>query len=252
MPPKPDTAFARALDWEKGTAEILDYAVKRSGLAGETRCRGKLVTERMFLHPDGSASRKAAGKDEMDVLNAALSLAGDDGGVPFSAVTIAKLPRREAFRLLRQDQTLQSWPGTAYRSLDCRVTPPHLRLSSSGGEAARDTVLARWPVYTEEMLFTYLRAVPQRIGYREEVWLQDWGAEGRLAVRPQYAAITVRAKAPGIRDMDTWYVTVDRDDGRRSEFWVSATGLHPVVVAILADRTEWTLQGISRKKYWAW
>jgi hypothetical protein len=102
------------------------------------------------------------------------------------------------------------------------------------------------------MLFTYLRSVPQRAGYREEVWLQDWGAEGRFAIRPQFAAIAVRSRTRTIRDMETWYMTVDREDGRRTEFWVSASGLHPVVLAVLADRSTWTLQEISRKKYWSW
>jgi hypothetical protein len=251
MAPKPDTAFARALDWEQGAAEVLDYAVKRAGGAGDIRCRGRLTTERIFLKPDGTVGRKAAGKQDLDALNATLALSGEEDGMPFSTETVAKLPRREAFRLLRQDQSLQGWPGNAHRSLDCIASPPRLRMASSGGEAARDTVLTRWPVYTEEMLFTYLRAVPQRAGYREEVWIQDWGSIGRLMVKPQYAAITVRSKVR-IRDLETWYVTVDRNDGRRSEFWVSSQGLHPVTLATLVDRSEWSLQNISRRKAPSW
>jgi hypothetical protein len=88
------------------------------------------------------------------------------------------------------------------------------------------------------MLFTYLRAIPQRIGYREEVWLQDWGPIGRLIAKPQFATISVRQKTR-IRDLETYYVTVDRDDGRRSEFWVSSQGLRPVALATLADRSQW-------------
>lgn len=252
LAPRPDTAFARAMDWEKGQAEILEYAVKRTGIAGESKCRGRLVTERMFLRPDGTVSRKGGGKEETEILNADLSIAGEAGGIPFSIQTVSQLPRRGAFALLRQEQSLQRWPGTGYRSLDCRVKPPRLRVSSTGGESPRDTVLERWPVYTEEMLFTYLRALPFRAGYREEVWLQDWGAEGRIALKPRYASISVRSRAPGIRDTDTWYVTVDRDDGRRSEFWIASSGMHQVVVANLADGSEWILQGITRKAYWSW
>jgi hypothetical protein len=162
------------------------------------------------------------------------------------------MARRGPFVLLRQEQSIQSWPSVTHRSLDCRVSPPRMRVLSSGGEVTLDRSLQQWPVYTEEMLFTYLRALPQRAGYREEVWLLDIGPEGRFASKAQYAAITVRSKAPGIRDMETWYVTVDREDGRRSEFWISATGLHPVVMAILLDRSLWTLQGISRRKYRIW
>ncbi|HKP97477.1 MAG TPA: hypothetical protein VJ385_17160 [Fibrobacteria bacterium] len=252
MAPKPDSTFARAVDWNNGTAEILGYAVKRNGKSGEYSCQGKLVTERMFLHPDGQADRKSAGKEDVEILNAVLACSGDADGSPFSSHTVAKFPRRESLRLLRQDQSLQAWPGATHRSLDCRVTPPRLRVVSSGGEPARDTVLSRWPVYTEEMLFTYVRALPQRAGYREEVWLQDWGSEGRLAVLPKFASISVHSKTSAIRETDTWYVTVDREDGRRSEFWVSTAALHPVVLAILADRSTWTLQEIARSKYWPW
>lgn len=251
MAPKPDTSFARAADWDKGTAEILAYAVKRRGLAGETQSQGRLITERMFLSPNGMAYRKSSGKQDVEILNTVLAFSGEEGGIPFASETVVKVPRREPMRLLKQDQSLQSWPGTTHRSLDCRPVPPLLRVQSSGGETARDTVIPRWPLYTEEMLFTYLRAVPQRAGYREEVWFQDWGGEGKLAVRPQFATVSVRSKTSSIRDMDTWYITVDREDGRRSEFWVSAAGLHPVVMAILADRTTWTLQEISRRKYWS-
>ncbi len=250
LTPHPDTAFARAVDWEKGTAEILEYNVKRTGIAGENRSKGKVITERLYLKPDGQAVRKRTGNEDVDILNTTLYLAGEQESVPFAVETVTKLPRKGAFALLRQDQTLQGWPGTSYRALDCRSEPPRLRIVSSGGETSRDSVLVRWPVYTEEMLFTYLRALPQRAGYREEVWFQDWGGEGRIALKPQFATISVRSKAPKIRDLDSWYITVDRDDGHRSEFWVSATGLHPIVVALLADGTEWSLQSISRKKYW--
>lgn len=251
MAPRPDTAFARAVDWEQGAAEVLEYAVKRSGGTGESIFRGRLTTERIFLKPDGTVGRKSAGKQDMDALSATLALFGEEDGMPFMMETVAKLPRREAFRLLRQDQSLQGSPGNAHRSLDCLATPPRLRMASSGGEAARDTVLTRWPVYTEEMLFTYLRAVPQRAGYREEVWIQDWGPIGRLMLRPQYADITVRSKVR-IRDLETWHVTVDRNDGRRSEFWVSSQGLHPVTLATLVDKSEWSLRNISRRKAPSW
>jgi hypothetical protein len=249
---KPDTAFMRASDWDRGNAEILGYVVKWNGKDGESDAQGKIVTERMFLHADGSADRNAAGKGDAEVLNSVLSCAGKDGNVPFSMQTAIKLSRRESLRLLAQDQSLQSWPGVTYRSLDCRVTPPRLRVLSSGGEAKRDTALGRWPVYTEEMLFTYVRAVPQRAGYHEEIWLQDWGGEGGLDPQPRFAEINVHSRTSEIRDVETWYVTVDREDGRRSEFWVSASGLHPVVRAALADHSVWTLQGLTREKYWSW
>jgi hypothetical protein len=252
MAGRPDTAFARAADWEKGTAEVLSYSVTRKGKTGPIQCRGNLVTERMYLMPDGTTDRKPAGKAWLEILNTVLSASGEDGGLPFALETVAKFPRKEHMRLLRQDQSWQSWPGSTHRILDCRVAPPRLRVVSSGGEVSRDTVIGRWPVFTEEMLFTYLRSVPHRAGYREEVWFQDWGAEGRFAIQPQFATISVRSKAPAIRDMETWYITVDREDGRRSEFWVSATGLHPVVLAVLVDRSTWTLREITRKKYWAW
>lgn len=251
LAPRPDTGFARARDWEQGYAEVLDYAVQRPGLEPDRTHQGRLVTERIFLKPDGTVGRRAAGQKDLDVLNATLALAGQEDGMPFSMETVAKLPRREAFRLLRQDQSLQGAPGNAHRSLDCQITPPRLRTASSGAEPMRDTVLARWPVYTEEMLFTYLRAIPQRIGYREEVWLQDWGPIGRLIAKPQFATISVRQKIR-VRDLETYYVTVDRDDGRRSEFWVCSQGLHPVAVANLADRTQWTLRNISRRKAQTW
>ena len=249
--PSPDTAFARSSEWGSGQAEVLAYAVKRIGPDGEAHWRGRLVTEGLFLRPDGTVAQGSGAPGETGILNAALSLDGD-AGAPFSIETVCQFTRTGNFRLLRQEQSLQGWPGTTHRSLDCRLAPPRLRIASSGGEASRDTVLARWPVYTEEMLFTYLRAIPLRAGYREEVWLQDWGREGGLQVEPRYASISVGAKESGVRDMDTWHVTVDRDDGRHSEFWVGASGLHPIIVANLSDGTAWTLQRIARKKYRTW
>lgn len=252
---RPDTAFARASEWESGEAEILTYEVKRMGPDGERRDRGSLITQRLFLRPDGlvaEASESASGSPkETEILNAAL-LEGGGEDVPLSTETVSQFRRIGNFALLRQEQSLMGSTGTTHRSLDCRVQPPRLRIASSGGEAVRDTLLARWPVYTEAMLFTYLRAIPLRTGYREEVWLQDWGREGSFDLLPRFASITVAARAPGVRDTDTWYVTVDRDDGRQSRFWVGASGLHPIIVADLSDGTEWLLLGISRKKYRGW
>ncbi|MDQ3001462.1 MAG: hypothetical protein M3Y08_09395, partial [Fibrobacterota bacterium] len=57
LQPKPDTAFARSVDWNKGTAEILAYEVKRRGLDGEGKYQGRLITERMFLKPNGLTDR---------------------------------------------------------------------------------------------------------------------------------------------------------------------------------------------------
>jgi hypothetical protein len=205
----------------------------------------------LFLHSDGTTARDGA-KGDLEILNASLQVTGEMGGIPNSSETVSQFPRAGQFALLRQEQGLQGWPGVTHRSLDCRLSPPRLRVSSSGGERPRDTSLTRWPVYTQEMLFTYLRAIPLRAGYREEAWLHDWGEDGRLGVKPRYAAIAVREHAPGIHDLDTWHVTVDREDGRRSEFWIGAAGLHPVVVARLADGSEWALQGISRRKYRSW
>jgi hypothetical protein len=252
---RPDTTFARASEWESADPEILEYAVKRIGAEGDNPGRGRLLTERMFLRPDGTtarASEDAVGKREAtDILNATLL---EEGGseVPFSIETVCQFTRTGNFRLLRQEQSLQGWPGTTHRSLDCRNQPPRLRVSSSGGEASLDTLLGRWPVYTEAMLFTYLRAIPQRAGYREEVWLQDWGREGSFRPVPRYAQITVHSVETKVRDVDTWYVTVERDDGRQMQFWIGASGLHAVVVAELSDGTEWILKGISRKKYRLW
>ncbi|MBW8887949.1 MAG: hypothetical protein JF616_09355 [Fibrobacteres bacterium] len=252
---RPDTSFARASEWESAEPEILEYAVKRPGAEGDSRGRGRLLTERLFLRPDGTTLRPSDGadgeRDATDILNAAL-LEEEGGDVPFSIETVCQFTRKGKFSLLRQEESLQGWPGTTHRSLDCRSQPPRLRVSSSGGEAPRDTLLARWPVYTEAMLFTYLRAIPQHAGYHEEVWLQDWGREGSFHPVPRYAEITVHAKEMGVRDVDTWYVTVDRDDGRRMQFWIGASGLHAVVVAELSDGTEWILKGISRKKYRLW
>lgn len=211
-----------------------------------------MATVRLFLHPDGTVAPVPEDRADTEVLNAALSVDGGEAGAPSSVETVCQFPRSGLFALLRQEQSLQGWGGTTHRSLDCRRSPPRLRVASSGGEAPRDTLLARWPVYTEEMLFTYLRALPQRAGYREEIWLHDWGREGKLAPSPRFASITVRAEAPGIRDMDTWYVTVDRDGGRRSEFWLGAGGLHPVVVANLSDGSIWTLQRIDHQKTGSW
>lgn len=252
---RPDTSFARSPVWESAEPEILEYTVKRIGAEKGNRGRGRLLTERMFLRPEGTTVRASEGENlkqgATDILNAALLEEGG-GNVPFSIETVCQFPRAGKFELLRQEQSLQGWPGTTHRSLDCRSQPPRLRVSSSGGEASLDTLLARWPVYTEAMLFTYLRAVPLRTGYHEEVWLQDWGREGGLRPVPRYAEITVHAKETGVRGLDTWYVTVDRDDGRRSQFWIGASGLHAVVVAELFDGTEWILKGISRKKYRTW
>jgi hypothetical protein len=249
--PRPDTAFARASDWDHGEAEILEYVVTRTGRDGDGAFRGRLVTERLFLRSDGTTARAGA-KGDLEILNASLSVTGEVGGIPSSSETVSQFPRVGLFALLRQEQSLQGWPGVTHRSLDCRPSPPRLHVSSSGGETPRDTALTRWPVSTQEMLFTYLRAIPLRAGYREEVWLHDWGEEGRLGNKPRYAAIAVRERAAGIHDMDTWHVTVDREDGRRSEFWLGSAGLHPVVVARLADGSEWALQGITRRKYRYW
>ncbi len=252
---RPDTAFARSPIWESAEPEILEYTVKRIGAETPKRGRGRLLTERLFLRPDGTTVRASDGEDQKkgatEILNAALLEEGG-GDIPFSIETVCQFPRTGKFGLLRQEQSLQGWPGTTHRSLDCRGQPPRLRVSSSGEEPSLDTLLTRWPVYTEAMLFTYLRAVPQRTGYREEVWLQDWGRAGSLRPVPRYAEITVHAKETGVRGLDTWYMTVDRDDGRQSQFWIGASGLHAVVVAELSDGTEWILKGISRKKYRTW
>jgi len=255
LPSHPDTSFARASEWESADPEILEYAVKRIGAEGDNPGRGRLLTERLFQRPDGTTARASADavgkRDATDILNAVLLEEGG-GEVPFSIETVCQFTRTGSFRLLRQEQSLQGWPGTTHRSLDCRNQPPRLRVSSSGGEASLDTLLGRWPVYTEAMLFTYLRAIPLRAGYREEVWLQDWGREGSFRPVPRYAQITVHTVETKVRDVDSWYVTVERDDGRQMQFWIGASGLHAVVVAELSDGTEWILQGISRKKYRTW
>jgi hypothetical protein len=250
--PRPDSSFARASDWETGETEILTYTVKHADPVGGKRAQGRLLTERMFLRPDGTAARApetaSGGPTETEILNAILWEKGGEED-PFSTETVSQFSRARDFALLRQEQGLLGRHGATHRSLDCRAQPPRLRIASGGGEASLDTLLTRWPVYTEEMLFTYLRAIPLRPGYREEVWLQDWGREGRFRLLPRYASITVSAKASGVRDVDTWYVIVDRDDGGRSQFWIGASGLHPVIVAELSDGTEWILQGTSRKKF---
>ncbi len=250
--PRPDTSFAAAANWDDGQAEVLSYSVTRSSPDVDLHLDGQMATERLFLAADGLVGRNRTGKSDREILNASLTLTWKEDGVPRSVATAVKLPRQGPFTLLRQDQSLQSWPSITYRALDCRVTPPRLRVLSSGGEALLDRPLEQWPVYTEEMLFTYLRALPQRAGYLEEIWLLDAGPEGKASAKAQYAAITVRSKAASIRDMETWYVTVDREDGRRSEFWIGSAGLHPVVMAILLDRSVWTLQGIDRRKYRTW
>lgn len=248
MAPRPDSAFNQSSAWDGDTAEILRYSVKMPGEEGGVDTQAELLTERMFLGLGGSTNRKAARREDAEILEATLSLNWNQDGSAFSRRTVVKLPRRGAMRLLRQDQSLQGREGSSYRVLECPAGPPRLRVISSGSEPAVDTVLGQWPLYTEEMLFTYLRSVPQRAGYREEVWMMGENAKGRLSERPGFAVITVRSKSAGIRDMDTWYVTVDREKGRRSEFWISMSGLHPVVMAILADRSEWALREISRRK----
>jgi hypothetical protein len=250
--PRPDTTFANAAEWDGDEAEILAYSVKKTSPSGELQMEGQLATERLFMHVGGEVGKKRDANDDREILNAALLLSWKEDSVPRSIETVAEFPRAGAFSLLRQEQSLQSWPSVSYRSLDCRVTPPHVRVLSSGGETSLDMDLKEWPVYTDEMLFTYLRALPQRAGYREEVWLIDGDWAGHYSPKAQYAAITVRSRAPAIRDMETWYVTVDREDGKRSEFWLSASGLHPVVMAIPADGSVWTLQGISHRKYRTW
>lgn len=248
LAPRPDSAFNHASAWDGDTAETLRYSVKRHGPDGDMDALGEIRTERRFLSAGGRTDPKAVDREALEILETTLSLNWNQDDSPYSRRTVVKLPRRGAMRLLRQDQSLQGRGGTSYRILDCGAGPPRLRVVSSGSEPSVDTALGQWPLYTEEMLFTYLRAVPQRAGYREEVWLLGENSRGRLADRAGFAAITVRGKSAGIRDMDTWYVTVDRENGRRSEFWISAAGLHPVVMAILADRSEWTLREISRRK----
>lgn len=166
----------------------------------------------------------------------------------YSRNTAVKLPRGGPFGLLRQDESFQSPSGTVHRVLDCGVTPPRLRALSGGIEAPADSALGQWPLHTEEMLFTYVRSLPKRAGYREELWILDGGVRAGTAPRVRFATLTVRGKMAGIREVDTWHVTLDREGGGRSEFWMSQSGMHPVVLAVLADGSEWTLLEISRKK----
>lgn len=248
LSPRPDSGFFRAADWERGETEVLEYAVLLPGKSDTARFAGRLETRLAYLATDGLLAGRRAHKEDEEILSATLQVAGKEGDVPFSEMTVSQMRRTPPYPLLRQEQSLQGRYGAVHRSLDCRAQPPRLRIASSGAEATRDTVLSLWPVYTEAMLFTYLRALPQRKGYREEVWLHDWGPAGRLASKPGFAVITVREKLAAIRDMDAWYVTVERETGPRSEFWIAASGLHPVVAAMLADGASWTLKGIGRRK----
>lgn len=256
-----DSTFALAAIWDSAVAEVLVYSVRSGAVsgnpAGEVReggpgdrigGSGYLITERRFFPPDGAAEIKPAGRDGIEILNAVMTSSWMESGMPYSRNVAAKLPRRGPFLLLRQDESLQSPAGASHRSLDCRVTPPRLRILAGGMEAAADSTLEHWPLYTEEMLFTYVRALPKRAGYRQEIWLLDGGLRGKVPPRIRFATLSVRGKMAGIREVDTWHVTLDREGGGRSEFWMSQSGLHPVVLAILTDGSEWALREISRKK----
>jgi hypothetical protein len=249
----PGTDFAQALDWDDGKAEILEYSVKKNVAGKEMTFPARWITEKLY-YPDtgGSAVRKPKDKAARPILNSTLSYSLELDGAPRSIMAIVKLPRAGVLRLARQDVSLQIWPYAVQRVLECGKAKPRWHEISSGEEAARDTVIGKWPLFSEEMLFTYVRALPLHTGHREDIWLLESQLEERASSQARSARLSVREKGNRIREMETWHITVDREDGKKLEFWVGAAGLHPVVLAMLPDKSVWTLQKISRKQYWPW
>jgi hypothetical protein len=247
--PNPDSGFFKARDWDDGQAEILTYSIKRIAPGGEQRIEARIATEKLFYRQNGQVARVRSAVSDTEILSLSMMQIWKQGGDPRTSETVLQMPRQAPFNLLRQDQSFQSWPFISFRTLDCRLVPPKLRMHASGIDTNLELDLKQWPIFTEEMLFLYLRALPQSTGYSEEVWLLDGGGEGRFSSKSRIAKIMVRSKTTSVRDMETWYMTVDREGGVRSEFWLSAKGLHPVVMAILADQSVWTLGDISRRKF---
>ncbi len=244
--PRPDSSFASSPLWDNGQTEILVYSVELPGEM-EGAGFGRLTTKLGVSGKADAHSSKPGVTSGVENISAALTCTWPKDGGERIRTTIDQLPRRGALRLLRQDQSISAFPTLIHRTLDCREFPPKVKVLADDDEDELDTALAEWPIYTEEMLFTYLRALPQHAGYREDAWIVPGGEPGRFLPKAKFASIEMRASAM-VRDVETWYVTVDVEDAGRLEFWVSANGLHPVVMAILSDRSTWILQEMERRK----
>ena len=238
-------------DWDDGKAELLVYDVIRIYRGDTLHETATWITETGFYAPTSGEFTRKRERDHVEVLQAVLRRPGAAEGLSVSALAALQWDRRRPQSRWWQRTSLHGIYGGHWRRLALEDGKLALRVESTGGEGARVLQDYKPPLLTEEMLFTHLRNIPQRRGFKEEVWLLDSQLGDRPSYHAQYAKIEVMQENVLVRELNACLVVVARDDGKRHEFWLHRQGLHPVIKARLADGSDWTLRTWERKKYWS-
>ncbi len=252
--PLPETKinFLNAADWNDGKAEILSYSVEKSYRGEELLFNSDVLTEREYLNTKSGICAHKAGEEDIGVFAMTLQYQFISDTLITQFSTSLKTNMEWPLHIIRQETAIQSWLGLSWRSIKQNENGIRLSLLSSGLEANRESDLNKTDILSEELLFLYLRNLPFASGYSEEIWLLDSQFNEKAPTNVQYAKIKVESKTVSVQERVTWPVTVTKADGQKLFFWISVDGLHPIVKAILADKSIWNLEKIQRKKYWTW
>lgn len=241
--------FFESKDWNDGKAEILHYQVLRPYRGDTLKEKAEWISERGFyLSDSGLFSRKSQGQE---VLQSIMRRTGQAEGFSISAFSTVRFDRKFPKTRWWQTASLHGIYGAHWRKVTKEEGKIRLSTESSGLDIARSVEDLNASLITEEMLFTYLRNIPNQKGYVEEIWLLDSQLGDVTTSRVQYAKIEVVNEAILVKDLTTYQIQIIREDGKKMEFWLHIQGLHPIVKAHLVDGSEWTLQGWERKKYWS-
>ena len=244
--------FLAATDWSDGKAEILIYSVQKSYRGDNLNFPAQCLTEKKFLNKKNGVLSHKSGDGLQSIFASSFHFQFNSESLLHSYAISIQMSAEHPMHLLRQETSLQSWSGLSYRLLETEEDKTKFSVFSSGQESDRDVVLDKPGLLTEEMLFTYLRSIPLETGYSEEIWLLDNSFGDKSSANVQYAKLYVLSKTNTVHEILTWLVEVQKADGQKISFWISAEGLHPVVCANLSDKSIWNLETIQRKKYWSW
>ncbi|MFC1584480.1 hypothetical protein ACFL5V_02915 [Fibrobacterota bacterium] len=241
--------FNQFKEWESGKAEILEYKLKKVYMGKELVFPARLITEGKYY---SFAQEKASRKPEagyIPILNFSIlySFKRDEGDR--HSMSTLKFSRRGKLTLARQDVSIQSWDGQIVRQYNNLSTPPVLE-ARSWLEGGKKLVMEQTPVFTTEQLFVHLRDVPLEPGYMEKIRLLGSLMEDMVDSRIYYAEIKVHKDSRVLRDQETRYISVTREDKKKLEFWVGVGGLRHVVSAILPDGTTYMLDKVNWQRYW--
>ncbi len=240
--------FLNESSWQDGQAEILAYSVVRSYKGVEIRYPAHIVTEKVWQQKDGLLVRKAgAGKP---LLHSTLAYTFNADGFAHNHHASVQVGG-DPLRLVTQESLVANWKGVIRKKLT-QGPKVRLEIETNGFVSGLTQEWDKTPIFTEEMLFSYLRSLPFAKGYTEDIWLIEPMLDERVTPRIRYGKIRVEYKIAGIKDLTTWYVTVTRENAKKLEFWVNVSGLRPVVRAILSDGSVWEIKSIDRQKYWTW